>query len=81
MHHQNIVRLRHAYFVDDQRGGDKKKPESQWKGTDAAAQEKEKEKDKKKKKGKKGKEEEQEALLHIVMDYIPSNVYRVQKHF
>ena len=43
MHHQNIVRLRHAYFVDQQRNSSPSK--------------KKEEKEKKKKKGKKGQEE------------------------
>ena len=34
-------------------------------------------KDKKKKKDKKA----EEAQLNMVMDYMPSNVYRIQKHF
>ena len=41
MHHQNIVRLRHAYFVDEQRNND-------------SPSKKKEEKEKKKKKGKKG---------------------------
>ena len=57
MHHQNIVRMRHAYFVQL-----KQKPPA-------------------KKGDKKKKKEAEEAQLNIVMDYIPSNVYRIQKHF
>ena len=56
MHHQNVVRMRHAYFVEQKKDkGDK---------------------DKKKKK-----KIVENAQLNIVMDYIPSNVHRVQKHF
>lgn len=55
MHHQNIVRLRHAYFVDDQRGGEKSKSPSKKKDAGADAQGK----DKKNKKGKKGGKEEE----------------------
>lgn len=44
MHHQNIVRLRHAYFVDQQRNNN-------------SPSKKKEEKEKKKKKGKKGQEE------------------------
>ena len=44
MHHQNIVRLRHAYFVDQQRNN-------------ASPSKTKEEKEKKKKKGKKGQEE------------------------
>ena len=32
-------------------------------------------------KGKKKAGSNEEAQLNIVMDYIPSNVYRIQKHF
>lgn len=60
MHHQNIVRMRHAYFVQLN-----KKPKAKEDG-----------KIKKKKK-----KEVEEAQLNIVMDYIPSNVYRIQQHF
>ena len=40
-------------------------------------EEEEKKADKKNKK----KNQPEDAQLNIVMDYIPSNVYRVQKHF
>jgi glycogen synthase kinase 3 beta len=50
MHHQNIVRLRHAYFVDMKKEGGKTVE---------------------------GKKENEEAQLNIVMDYIPTNVYRI----
>ena len=58
MHHQNVVRMRHAYFVDLKQEpvvfdinniNLNKKTES--------------------------------AQLNIVMDYIPSNVHRIQAHF
>ena len=62
MHHQNIVRLRHAYFVDQKKAA--KSPEN-----------------KEKKKNKKKAEQQESSLLHMVMDYIPTNVFRVQKHF
>ena len=77
MHHQNIVRLRHAYFVDAQRNKQTDAAPDQWWGSGDKKDKKKDKSPKRKGKGKKGQEEQPEALLHIVMDYIPSNVYRV----
>ena len=55
LHHQNIVRMRHAYFVQLNKKAQAAK------------------KDKKKKKN----SEAEEAQLNIVMDYMPSNVFRI----
>ena len=60
MHHQNVVRMRHAYFVDESK---KDKPKEDGDGL--------------KKKKKEKKKQNDSARLNIVMDYIPSNVYRI----